>query len=229
MTDFLNSLLDYIFYRKCYLCGRRAEESLMCGKCVENIKAVGIKKTKKINGVTIEGYFFYKDEIKKLIRGLKYHNKKSLAKDIAKIFYDLMDKEFFLGKDMELVPVPLHTKRQQKRTYNHMELIAQELSFLIGCGININLIKRVKNTMPQYKLSQKERRENLKEAFNVSAKFYSGNTLVLMDDIATTGVTMEELIKELRKNNINKVTGLVLAHLRFERRTSPLKGDCSTD
>ena len=183
----------------------------MCNSCIEQIKAVGVKKIRKIKGINIEGYFFYKDKIKKIIRGIKYHNKKSLAKNIAKIFYDLMDKEIFSGKNIELVPVPLHIERQRERHYNHMELIVQELAVLVSCNVNIDLIKRVKHTIPQYRLSQKERRENLKGAFEVFAENYSGKTLVLLDDILTTGVTMETLIKELKKNNINKITGLVLA------------------
>jgi ComF family protein len=209
MLNFCVSLLDYFFYRRCYFCRGKARSSLTCNRCREKIKNSGFRRVKKVKGVEIEGYFFYKDEIQKLIRGIKYHGKPELAKDIAKILVEF--KENFFGEETELIPVPLHSDRQQEREYNQMELISGEISLLTGCKTNTDLIKRVKNTRPQYNLSQAERRKNLKGAFKVFPEFYSGKKLVLFDDISTTGVTMEELIAELRKNNIHNVTGLVIA------------------
>ena len=125
---FLNNLLDYIFYRKCYFCGSITENGLMCGKCFDNIKSAGFRKRKLIKGIEIQGYFFYQQEIKKLIRAVKYHNKKELAEQTAKILLELMEKENFCKEDFEIVPIPLHPERQKKRTYNQMQIISEELS-----------------------------------------------------------------------------------------------------
>ncbi|OGI03456.1 MAG: hypothetical protein A2Y25_10690 [Candidatus Melainabacteria bacterium GWF2_37_15] len=202
MLDFFGNILDYFFYKKCYLCGNKAEFGSLCGNCFEKIKAKSFKKTKNIKGVPIYGYFSYEGELKKLIRGIKYHDKRDLAATIAKILADSMD----LKEDIEIIPVPMHNERQKKRKYNHIELIASQL----GLKVNTNLIKRVKDTKAQYHLSSKERKDNLQDAFQIFPEKYSGKKLVLFDDICTTGATMEELISELRKNNINNIAGLVI-------------------
>lgn len=183
----------------------------MCEVCREKMLKSGRKSSKIVAGVRIDAYFTYKDEMQKLIRGLKYHNKKELAADIAKILYEIAGAKAFPTENAEIVPVPLHTKRQAKRKYNHMELIANELSALSGCKVNTELIKRVKYTAPQYNLSSKERRENLKGVFEVFPEACNGKQLILLDDISTTGATLEEMVLELQKHNINNIRGLVIA------------------
>lgn len=202
MLEFLGNLLDYFFYKKCYLCGKKAEHGLMCDKCFEKIKTQKNKRIKYYQSVPIEGYFIYKDEFKKLIRAIKYHDKKELAAPIAKILSEVAE----FPDNVELVPVPLHEKRQKQRKYNHMELIASQM----GCKVNNNLIKRVKDTRAQYRLTQQQRRSNLDRAFKVYPEAYNGKKIILFDDICTTGATMEELIGELRKNGISNIAGLVI-------------------
>ncbi len=211
MLLLISNLLDYIFHKKCYFCTERANKRIICDKCYEKLKASGAERVKTIKGVSIKGYYFYKGEVLKLIRGIKYHNKKTLAKEIAGIIVEIAGKEHFSPEKTEIIPVPMHHKRQQKRKYNHMEILAGEISLLTGCRVNVDLIKRVKNTLPQYNLNQLERRKNLKDAFRVFPEFYSGKTLVLFDDISTTGATLEVMIEELRKHNIRNITGLVIA------------------
>jgi len=211
---FLSNLLDYFFYKRCYLCSRKADKNLLCGKCFKTLCSKGYKRQKLVKGIEIEGYFTYQDEIQQLIRAIKYHNKIALAGDIAEILYKFLVEQGFSGEDIVLIPVPLHPKRQKKRKYNHIEAICEEFSKLSSCKTNIDLIKRVKNTRVQYKLSPQERRANIKDAFKVFPEFYSGKKLIIVDDICTTGVTIEELIKELKKNNIHNVAGLVISFSR---------------
>ena len=84
-----------------------------------------------------------------------------------------------------------------------MELVCEEFSKLSGFGYNFELIKRIKDTKPQYKLSRNQRLENLSNAFEIDKNKYSGKTLLILDDICTTGSTFEEMIKGL--NNIGIV------------------------
>ena len=107
------------------------------------------------------------------------------------------------NKNFEIIAVPLHEKRIKQRKYNHMELVCEEFSKLSGFGYNFELIKRIKDTKPQYKLSRNQRLENLSNAFEIDKNKYSGKTLLIMDDICTTGSTFEEMIKGL--NNIGIV------------------------
>ena len=86
-----------------------------------------------------------------------------------------------------------------------MELVCTEFSRLSGFSCNFDLIKRVKDTKPQYKLSRKERLKNLSEAFIVDTEKLSGKNLLIMDDICTTGSTFEEMIKVLKISGANNI------------------------
>ena len=108
-----------------------------------------------------------------------------------------------------IVPVPLFEKREKKRKYNHMTLVAEEFAKLSGYKVNLELIKRIKDTKPQYRLSKKEREENLKNAFECNLISYEGEKLLLIDDILTTGSTMTEMIKTFQNKGINDLTVFV--------------------
>jgi len=218
MATFWSNLLDYFFYRKCYLCSCKLEKGLLCEKCFNTLKSKGFLRIKRVKGIEIKGFYSYGEEIQRVIKGIKYYNKKELAGSIAKIMYDFLLEFGFSAENTELIPVPQHPKRIRERNYNHMEVLSDELAKFLSCEVNTGLIKRVKNTLPQYKLSPQERRENLKGAFKVTPKFYTGKNLVLFDDISTTGVTMEEMIKELKKKGIHNVTGLAIAFSSRKRQ-----------
>ena len=93
-----------------------------------------------------------------------------------------------------------------------MELVGEEFCKLTGLTMNTNLIKRVKNTKPQYKLKKYERMENLKDAFTICDKDFDKNLeILILDDIFTTGSTFESMIEEFYKNGYKKITCLATA------------------
>ena len=108
-------------------------------------------------------------------------------------------------KDFEVIPVPIFPKREKRRKYNHMNLAGEEFCKITGNTLNTNLIKRIKDTKPQYKLKRNERMKNLENAFEVDKTNYKGQTLLLIDDICTTGSTFEAMIKELKRNGIDDI------------------------
>ena len=146
--------------------------------------------------------------MQKLIRGLKYHNKKDLAAYQAKLMSEYWNTIEKKEMTYSIVPVPLFKTREKKRKYNHMQLVAHEFSKLFSYQVKNNLIYRTKNTKPQYKLTIKERQENLHNAFSAKKENYNGENILLIDDILTTGSTLTEIIKELKKNGITKITCL---------------------
>ena len=206
MKKIFEALLDLIYRKKCYFCGSSKNSLKMCPNCYEKLEFNSFSANRVVEGVDIFCAGIYTKELQKLIRGLKYHKQKELAYYQAKFMYDYFSKvEKLKNIDFELIPVPLHKNRIKKRKYNHMELVCEEFSKLSGFDCNFNLIKRVKDTKPQYKLSRKERLENLSDAFVVDKSFYTGKTLLLMDDICTTGATFEEMIKALKKAGCEKI------------------------
>lgn len=206
MKKILESLLDLIYRKKCYFCGNSKYSLKMCPKCYSKLEFAEAKVNRIIEGVDIYCAGVYTKELQKLIRGVKYHKQKELAHFQAKFMHEyFLSLESLQGKDFELIPVPLHKNRIKKRKYNHMELVCTDFSRFSGFSCNFDLIKRVKDTKPQYKLSRKERLKNLSEAFIVDTEKLSGKNLLIMDDICTTGSTFEEMIKVLKISGANYI------------------------
>lgn len=195
MKEFLLSLLDWIYKKKCYFCRSSKESVKMCSSCYEELEFLPVQVNRKFNNINIYCAGVYSKNLQKLIRGLKYHGQRDLAYYLAKFmfeYWNLLD----LNGEYQIVPVPIYPKRKRKRKYNHMDLVAQEFSQMTGFPVNTDLITRIKDTKPQYKLNKAQRMQNLAEAFKVDkSKFIEGKKLLLIDDICTTGSTFEEMIK----------------------------------
>lgn len=204
MLEKFDKLLDWIYKKRCYFCRSSKEAVKMCSKCYEEMDFLPVKINRIIDGKKVYCAGIYNKNLQKLIRGLKYHNQRDLAfylaKFMAEYFQKITDKH-----DFEVVPVPIFPKREKKRKYNHMDLVGEEFCRLTANTLNKNLIKRVKDTKPQYKLKCTERMLNLSNAFEVNKTNYMGKTILIIDDICTTGSTFEEMIKELQKNGINDI------------------------
>lgn len=206
MKNFFNSLLDLIYRKKCYFCGNSKQSIKMCDECYEKLDFSEFKANRIIDGVDIYCAGIYTKELQKLIRGLKYHKQKDLAYFQAKFMHEYFKNiEVLQGKDFELVAVPLHKNRIKSRKYNHMELVCEEFSHISGFSCNFELIKRIKDTKPQYRLSRNERLINLSKAFEVDRDKINGKNILIMDDICTTGSTFEEMIKVLKENGVSNI------------------------
>lgn len=207
MKDFFIGLLDWIYKKKCYFCKSSKECVKMCSKCYEEMDYLPVKVNRVIDGVNVYCAGIYEKNLQKLIRGLKYHNQRELAYYLAKFMVDYWNN-VTEKQNYQIVPVPIFEKRRKKRKYNHMELVGEEIATLTGYNYNPNLIRRIKNTKPQYNLKKPERIKNLKNAFEVNENELKEGTILLIDDICTTGSTFEEMIRELQKHGINDIVCL---------------------
>ncbi len=207
MIKFFHSLLDLIYRKKCYFCGKSKESVKMCSECYQELNFSEVKPNRIINGVNIYSCGIYEKNLQKLIRGLKYHKQKGLAFYLAKFMNEYFEQINLEGK-FQVVPVPLHKNRVKKRKYNHMEIVAEEYCRMSGNILNVNLIKRIKDTKPQYKLSRPERMKNLANAFVVEKENDLMLPVLIIDDICTTGTTFEEMINVLKANGINDIVCL---------------------
>lgn len=206
MKKFLLSLLDLIYKKRCYFCKKSHENSAMCSNCYTSLGKNPLHAKKIFNNVNIFCAGKYEKTMQKLIRGLKYHKQKELAFYQAEFMSEYFSK-LKLNKNYQVIPVPLYSKRQKERGYNHMELVAEEFCKITGMKLNTKLIKRIKNTKPQYKLNKQERMKNLQEAFSVNKTELIPNlSILIIDDIFTTGSTFESMINELNKNDIYDIT-----------------------
>ena len=205
MIKYLIELLDWIYKKKCYFCKSSKEAVRMCSKCYDKLIHLPAQANRIIDGINIYCAGNYSNELQKLIRGLKYHKQKDLAYYQAKFMYEYWNKLEIKG-NFQVIPVPLHKNRIKKRKYNHMELVSTEFCNMTGYTPNFEIIKRIKDTKPQYKLTKHQRSENLKNAFVIDKnKIIKNKKILITDDICTTGSTFEEIISEFKKAGISDI------------------------
>ena len=111
MFGIFKQLLDLIYKKRCYFCKKSYENTKMCSKCYGRIKFLPFSVMKNIDGVPVYCAAIYKNEIQKMIRGVKYHNQKELAYYQAKIMFDYWQNIAVSSGDFVVVPVPLHKSR----------------------------------------------------------------------------------------------------------------------
>ncbi|OGD68809.1 hypothetical protein A3I18_01535 [Candidatus Campbellbacteria bacterium RIFCSPLOWO2_02_FULL_35_11] len=167
--------------------------------------------------------FDYKNKlIREAIWSLKFRRNTRLAKIFAQIIYDeimedLSDMETFENfKNPILVPMPISAKRRRERGFNQCELIANELTNLNSemFVLNKKSLIKIKDTPPQSRMkNKKDRLENLKDCFAVRNKeLIKGKNIILLDDVTTTGTTLKEARKVLRRHGAKKIICVTVAH-----------------
>ncbi len=109
------------------------------------------------------------------------------------------------------LPVPLHKSRLRRRGYNQAEALARELSALTGIPVVTDWIARVEKTAPMKDLSARERQNNLKRAFKIRRNDVKLDTVIIIDDIYTTGSTMNAMSRELKKAGVKRIYFMALA------------------
>lgn len=182
-----------------------------CGRPLEEEEAI-CKDCKGINHSFLGGriVFSYK-QISGSIYRFKYMNRPAYAGNYA-IYVNKVLGPWL--KDMNpdaLIPVPLYKKRLIRRGYNQAEEIANALSELTGIPVFASCVERIKNTRPQKQMDRKGREQNLKSAFIVRENVVKLYTVVLIDDIYTTGSTIESLTAELLEAGVGKVYFITLS------------------
>lgn len=208
MKNILLNLLDWVYKKRCYFCGSSKESLKMCSNCYEELEYLDCETNREFLGIKIYCAGVYEKNLQKLIRGLKYHGQKDLAHYQAKFMYEYWQKVPNKKDSYQVVPVPLYKTREKSRKYNHMALVGEEFSRLCGYEMNLSLIKRIKDTKPQYKLNKSQRMDNLSNAFQINTEATKNRRILLIDDICTTGATFESIITELKKNGISDIVCL---------------------
>ena len=220
------SFLDWIWPKKCVNCGRVGkyvcesckvglwEEEQICPAC-RRASRYGLKhkychKPYSLDGLTC--LWEYEGIAQKIIKKAKY-----------KYFYDMLgelidspegEEYFYLQKFLEnnpvVVPVPLHERRYRERGFNQAEVIGKLVAGRWSLAV-ADLLKRTKNTGHQTGRTREERLIAVKNAFQLKTKDQLPKAVLLVDDVWTTGATMNECCRVLKQNGVKRVWGLVLA------------------
>lgn len=141
----------------------------------------------------------------------KYRGRQEYAAFYGRELYEGYREWLEARKPEALVPVPCHSSRRRQRGYNQAELLAESLSAVSGIPVKRDLIQRSRKTGPQKNLTLRERQNNLKKAFKICQNDVKLNTIVIIDDIYTTGSTMDAMAEELHRNGVRKIYGMALA------------------
>jgi len=177
----------------------------------------GCRRPFGLDGLT--SIFAYKGVVAKAIKKLKYKFVRDLAEELVELFLSFCGEEKLFSDfchlpDVVLVPIPLHPRRLRWRGFNQAELLGKLIAKNLGIKFVPDLLVRVKDTRPQVDLDRKCRQQNILGAFrkNPNSQFVIRNSLILIfDDVWTTGATLKEAGKVLKRNGAKKVWGLTIA------------------
>ena len=181
--------------------------SFVCDKCPK----------RKWHFTRARSVFCYSDSAVELVLKLKYNSEGDVAKFVAPLLAEAV-KEYDIKADV-IIPVPLAPKRAQERGYNQAGLIAAELSKIIEVPVVDGFLVRVKHTKAQKKMTLKERQENLKGAFEIKPPYSTikGKRVLLVDDVLTTGTTVDECARVLKRAKPKSVEVLTIASVGREK------------
>lgn len=218
--------LDLLFPLRCIECGN--EGSLICPGCRNRLSWImtpvcpfcGVDKPLDIPCTScpvfqpvidgIRAPFRFEGTIRSAVHQLKYRNLRAIAAPLAKMMADYLDDNP-LPYDI-IIPVPLHNKRLRERGYNQSELLAKEIAGLTGIRIEKDLLTRHRHTPAQVMTkSIQERHANLTGAFTCKSENINGKKVLLIDDVATSGATLDACAKALKSAGAVSVWGLTLA------------------
>lgn len=229
-----NIILDVLFPRTCVNCGKQgnyicnkcdlflSESLLICSIC-GNSSPSGETHLNCLNKYSLNGLISiwdYEGLIKKLIYQVKYDGTTDIINEFMQkiLFLMLKDKNRFFAflsflnqENVCITYVPMYIKRAKRRGFNQSAIIAQELGKYFNCP-RIKLLNKITDTKKQTGLDKEERLQNVKESFGEARPLPKGRTSVLLvDDIFTTGATMKECCKILKQSGIKNIWGFTLA------------------
>jgi ComF family protein len=217
--------LDLLFPRWCVGCGR--EGDFICPSCLRSLPRImpplcprcGLPQSSdnlcpsclggqaEIDG--IRAPFRFDGVVRQAVHQLKYRNLRALAGLLAQLLNDYLLANPVPGE--VLVPVPLHPKRLRERGYNQSRLLAGELGKLAGLPVVDDCLVRERHSLPQARTaSVGERRGNVAGAFACRRRL-EGGQVILIDDVATSGATLDACARALKETGAASVWGLVLA------------------
>jgi len=187
--------LKLIYPNLCVVCNEPGD--FVCHLCEPHIRDYSDNRA----------LFVFNEAVKKIIHAFKYYNQFWVRRFI-KNYISRLD---FHDTNL-VIPVPLHNSRLKKRGFNQSVLLAELLAKEKGLSLDKFVLKRIKNTVSQTGFSRKERNKNLKNAFQVSKKGkIEGRNILLVDDVRTTGTTLNEAKKTLLRAGARSVRTLSVA------------------
>ncbi|WP_051650654.1 ComF family protein [Lachnoclostridium phytofermentans] len=220
-------ILDAVYPKRCPICSEILvpKERKICSSCSEELPVLMEPRCKKCSKPVLvseqeycfdcvkkqhhyaRGYacFLYNEKLKKSLSEFKYHVKKEYADFYVAAMVAYLGEWIHKTGAEVLIPVPLHKNKYKRRGFNQAQLLAEGLSKALSIPVDTKLLVRTIDTIPQKKLDNKERMRNLEMAFSIltngkeSEKLFPYKRVILVDDIYTTGSTIEACTNVLQR------------------------------
>lgn len=225
LYDLWDDFISLLFPRICHACGRHLlrNENLICTACYVSIPRTGFHLANDnpvarlfwgrcvVERAAAFSYYTRGSRIRRLIHRLKYSGFSELGYELGRIYgSSLKDSTFLRGIDL-IVPVPLHPARERMRGFNQSLLIARGLSDSAGIALETTALVRAAVSSTQTRRSRYDRWTNVEGIFRVTCETaIEGKHLLLVDDVITTGSTIEACVNELRKSKGTRVSVVAL-------------------
>lgn len=220
----INKIEGYLFPKGvyCVVCGKYIDHTRTYGLCDHCIEHINFDYTKLNTGKSVDyglaamGYGLYE---RRLIFNLKYDGDTYLAPIIADILYDCIYSMVAKGEHCPLImadviiPVPVHKNKLKERGFNQTEKIAKHLGRKLSMEVDAKTLLRVKETKKQRALSAEDRKLNLEQAFQINLqkkRAINNKKVILLDDIYTTGATVNSCAELLKAEGAEKIYALTL-------------------
>lgn len=228
-SNIYKQILDFFFPRICIACEKQYTdtESAICIHCLWNLPRTnpqidGILDSRFWGKLEIEGVhsflkFSKKGKVQKILHALKYKNQPELASFLGKIYAQELENESFVHQVDYLLPVPLHIKRQKERGYNQAREFAEGLGKVLQKPVLNDIVERQVNTLSQTKTKSRFGRfKNLEKAFQIiDNELVNNKSIAIIDDVLTTGSTIEVLGNELKKAGAKNLYVITLAAAQY--------------
>ena len=241
MKNLLEGFLSTLFPRSCPLCRSVILErgTVFCSACLEGFETIRepfcfrcgsplpqgqaepgdalcpvclARGAGRSAPFTVRSIAHYGGNVRKAVLRLKFGGDRAVGRSLSLFVKDHYGRFFPIDAFQSILPVPLHSRRLREREFNQCVLLARPLAAHLGIPLDLRAVERVRHTSPQSASTEAERRKNLRDAFMVRRpeRIY-GRSILLFDDVYTTGATLEELARSVLSARPRRVCGLTLA------------------
>lgn len=227
MKNLLSDCLSILYPELCQGCGNALfkYERCICLSCIYKLPRTNFHYEDdnpiarvfwgrvKLEHVSAFVYFNKKGRVQNLMHQFKYKNRKDIGFELGKLYGQDLKKSNWIAEIDLIIPVPLHKKKHKKRGYNQSEEIVKGLTNSLGIPMNCTWLQRTKESETQTKKNRIQRWENVKEIFEITDKeSLTDKHIILVDDVITTGATIEACAQKLLEVSGLKLSVLSLAY-----------------
>jgi competence protein ComFC len=216
-------ILSTLFPNRCIGCETiiSSSQPYLCEMCKANLPFIHtpfnstnaihsqINKSVKIEFASSLLLFSKENITQQLIHHLKYKNKPEIGSWLAEIWFKQNENNPYLKEIKTIIPVPIHSKRYKKRSYNQITLCCKKLATLLHCNLDEHTLQRVSHMESQTQSNKEDRIKKMKNAFKRNSK--NSSHYLLVDDVLTTGATLIACTQELLKIKNSQVSIFTLA------------------